>query len=428
MRKLVAGAGAFLLSLTGFLVVTQGTASAAVSGTTAVLGQRGSDFAWSCTVNPGGATVDVAGRSWTAPSGNSVDTAAYSGGTVVSVPGPNGTTVQRSRISGTSPVTLKFYRDAKASTAYQGRCAWYSQGTNTQLGITSNYWNATTGTDVAKTAFGAWTGPDRSPNTNPVETYAQMVTRVTSLFCQAACSTLPTQRYFPGSAWVHYSTEAGNRHVVTSVNPDMAQVGAGTLDATILAWLRAFPSSPETVYVTLWHEPDQNRGGAQGTASVYIAGMRHFADLVHQVKAETGHSNLDVYQVFMRGQYIPAGAWETWWSGDDKIDTIGFDAYRRSSGTFSTAAGLYGPVWQIAVEHSKPLIIPETSVFNPDGTYVPTEAEYAAFVSDAVAYLKGRAESVLWFEANKEQIDGKWEVSEHPDALTIWRAAVQGSV
>src|SRR5689334_22652318 len=86
--------------------ITVGVAQAAVSGTVNPAAVSGSDFSWTCDVNPDGTTIYVAGRSWYNP--NRQDAPA------VDTP--------RKQISGSSTQRLAFSRDGEPNTSYGYRC------------------------------------------------------------------------------------------------------------------------------------------------------------------------------------------------------------------------------------------------------------------------------------------------------------------
>lgn len=111
----------FALALVG---VTATPALAAVSGTTTtpvLSNPNGSDFTWSCTINPDGTTQYVSGRWWKDPLNGSVATNSVD----PSLPVSNG----RNVISGTEPVTLDFASDGDENQQYKGRCLTFADDT-----------------------------------------------------------------------------------------------------------------------------------------------------------------------------------------------------------------------------------------------------------------------------------------------------------
>jgi PKD repeat protein len=126
----------WLVAIVGTLVVLSvlpvTAAHAAVSnvlGNATVDSPNGTDFTWTCTVNPGGASIWVTGASWNNPS-NPAYPQQFAG--AVGMPVTN----NRTNVSGSTPVVLTFKRATSLENQSMGyRCIWYSSATtNTQLG------------------------------------------------------------------------------------------------------------------------------------------------------------------------------------------------------------------------------------------------------------------------------------------------------
>jgi PKD repeat protein len=119
------------------------SASAAVTGTTTapVLSiPNGSDFTWSCTINPDGTTQYVSGRWWLDPLNGTVATNEVD----PNLPVENG----RNVISGTDPVTLYYSSNGAENSPYRGRCLTFATSTTqTYTWRTPEYWSLTTSYD-----------------------------------------------------------------------------------------------------------------------------------------------------------------------------------------------------------------------------------------------------------------------------------------
>lgn len=118
-------------------------ALAAVSGTTTapvLSSPNGSDFTWSCTINPDGTTQYVVGRWWLDPLNGTVATNEVD----PALPVQDG----RNVISGIEPVTLNYSSDGAENSPYRGRCLTFATSTTqTYTWRTPEHWSIITGID-----------------------------------------------------------------------------------------------------------------------------------------------------------------------------------------------------------------------------------------------------------------------------------------
>jgi len=125
----------WLIVLAGALTIVGISPAVAHAAVTNTLGNatvdspNGTDFTWTCTVNPGGASIWITGTSWNDPS-NPAYPQQFTGAD--GMPSTN----NRTNVTGSSPIVLTFKRATTLENQSMGyRCIWYSSATtSTQLG------------------------------------------------------------------------------------------------------------------------------------------------------------------------------------------------------------------------------------------------------------------------------------------------------
>ena len=314
----------FLLVPTLALVgLGAGTANAAVTGTLNPAVVHGSDFTWTCDINPGGSTIYVAGRSWydpTRPDSPAVDT-------------------PRQQISGSTTQRLSFTRDGDALTAYGYRCVWFSSATTTTLlGRTANALFVTTGSD---TMFGSNVdGSTRVPCTSGTagcecdanglnctrkETFTEALTRQDATYAPKILRV-----YWPGLPSTSCSNQqnALTRPTVQSWKGDPGQLSAGAYNATLNAWFSCF-NRPSRV--SFYHEPEDNfTTSTQKTA--YRAAWVAFVNLA---EAHPNRANLIPTLILADYDFVSGRNWRDWYT--PQVHEIWWDTYQfkeeNASGT-----------------------------------------------------------------------------------------------
>jgi hypothetical protein len=263
------------------------------------------------------------------------------------------------------------------------------------------------------TLWGAFCGPTKYPNADPIEDKATMRARVCSEY---GVTTLGVERLFNMGGWAPPPAAP----CIISFDQDPSAVAAGDFDAEIAAFVAAL--NPDIHYwLCLNHEPE-----TKWTPGNQVAGFRRFHDVVMANRTSVKTKTAPILMAFT----LIHGNAEQWYPGDDYCDALGFDSYWRPT-TENTAAKAFQPCINYAVTKDKPLLICETSMgaVNHGGkmldfasnTYVDIpEASWTTFVTEAKALLNGNARAVCWFETCK--VDGSWRLYPHTDAAAAWKA------
>jgi hypothetical protein len=219
--------------------------TAAYAGTILTLNPAtvtGSDFSWSCDVNPGGTTSYVAGASWvTAGGGDFVETA-------------------RVAVSGSATSTVHFTRDGAPNVAYQYRCKAYPVST----GGTATLSAKADVTTVGDTRYGDIVS---TVNEGIPYTRANFITLYNSHRAQFGGATPLGVRLYSSDevpvptdpspsvteqimAWV------ATNHPDESITVSFKSYNGGRL-ASLLSWAQANTVDLTVIY---YHEPQENWG------------------------------------------------------------------------------------------------------------------------------------------------------------------------
>jgi hypothetical protein len=268
----------------------------------------------------------------------------------------------------------------------------------------------------SKTLFGAFAGQANYPNTG--ENKAQMRARILRDF---SVPRLPVERIFNEGSW---TVPAKGTPSVLSINQNPAMIASGSLDAPLDTLLKELKANGDKCWFTAVHEADNHKYAGPDMVAAY----KH----IQARRDAVGANNVLVGPILMSyTQYKAPATVDTYCY--DGMDFLGFDAYFRPKSP-KTAETVYGPCIAAAKAHGVPMVIGETSVGMAGAQRTDrtnsgfTEAEWTACTKDAVDYLKTQptVQAVCWFEVNKS--DGDWRLTNHPEALKVYRAAMLGSL
>lgn len=167
--------------------------------------------------------------------------------------------------------------------------------------------------------------------------------------------------------------DVSHRASVWSAKPDLAQLAAGSLDASINAFLATIPST-HVAFVTIWHEPDGKIRKGQFTLAQWKPAFQHFCDLVHA--AGKPHLYTTLILEAWSGQHPSTGTtYADLWPGSGYVDVFGVDGY---SNTGSDSA-LWGPAVTFASSKNVAWGIGEVGCATTyDTTWMRKQATYAA--------------------------------------------------
>jgi len=135
-------------------------------------------------------------------------------------------------------------------------------------------------------------------------------------------------------------------------------IASGAYDRWIRARADAVRALGLPLYLCFHHEPEDNE--AFGTPSAFVAAYRHVVDLFR----EEGASNVAFVWTMMSASFGGDGAVaEAFYPGDSWVDAVGVDAYNWSPGRagsrWRSFAEIVGPARRFALEHARPLVVPE---------------------------------------------------------------------
>jgi hypothetical protein len=390
--------------------ITVGVAQAAVSGTVNPATVSGSDFSWTCDVNPDGTTIYVAGRSWYNP--NRPDAPA------VDTP--------RKQISGSSTQRLTFSRDGEPNTSYGYRCVWFGSATSTTLlGRTDTSLTVTTKSD---TMFGANVdGSTRLPCAAGTSgcTCDQVTHACTRKETFQEALTREDAAYAPKFMRLYWqdlpSTNcAEERNVLSRQRPslqsfkgDPGQLSAGAYNSTLNAWLSCFN---QPTRVTFYHEPENDfTTAAQKTA--YRASWDAFINLV---QAHPNHANLIPTLILMDYDLVSSAGrnWRDWYNprvSELWWDTYGFNDRDTDHTNNDKMAAHQTKRASLAVNRAegKPYGIGEIGYNDP--------TDRPAFLSDLAAWARSNhIVGVAYFDSNGTTGDHRLKDSA---SQTAWRTA-----
>ncbi len=303
-------------------------ANAAVTATLNPATVRGSDFTWTCDINPSGATIDVTGASFLNAGGSFVETA-------------------KQRVSGTSTVRLSFTRDGAASSLYGYRCKWYDTAGNL-LGRNDPYLTVMTTYD---TTYGAITGTLNDPGGSSASNWEQLYTDHRSMLGNRigvrvfSGGTIPlatdttTQGQF--MAWI-----AAN-HPDEPVAVSFKQYSDATRLNSLMSWAQTYGIRLTVIY---YHEPQDNC--AAGTTAACPATYKQvYRDMRTAINAHPWHANVSLHKVLswywqnFNAASHPGTSWSDYVEPAvggvkaDPADAVTWDAYSPSFWTrYATAA------------------------------------------------------------------------------------------
>lgn len=124
-------------------------------------------------------------------------------------------------------------------------------------------------------------------------------------------------------------------------------------------WTRLVASYGSQIYFTLNHEPETADSAANGTPAEFVAAWRRTVELLRA----NGGAEVPTVLVLGRGAYA-SGSISLWYPGDDVVDVVGVDPYNwyLCQGTerpWVSPGDLIEPALNFAIDHDKPLAIPE---------------------------------------------------------------------
>ncbi|MDG6107220.1 hypothetical protein Daura_31365 [Dactylosporangium aurantiacum] len=409
MRSLARRTVLLLVLALGLVGLDAGVAHAASAGTVSPATVHGSEFTFTCDINPGGATVYVAGRSWNVP-----------------VITPTAVDTTRTAISGTATQRLTFTRDGAPNTTYGYRCVWFSSPTSTTLaGKTTNSLEVTTGAD---TVLGANVdGSSRvacTPGTGGCTCDAQNVCTRAETFDEALAR--QDAAYAPGMLRLFYSglpstscandRNAQTRPVLISWKAAPADVSAGTYDATLNAWLSCFTKPTRVSY---YHEPEDNFTTA-GAQTAYRAAWDAFIDLV---QAHPNHANL-IPTLILSDWSLAAGSgrdWTGWYN--PRVSELWWDVY----GFNETDTNATNDQLMAAHQAQRPSLAASRGVGKPYGIGelgYNKASNRPAFLADAAAWARANdIVGMLYFDSIGTLGDHRLRDTASQAA---WRTAIAG--
>jgi len=404
MRHLARRAVFLLVPGLTLVALNAGPANAAVTGTLNPAVVHGSDFTWTCDINPGGVTIYIAGRSWydpARPDFPAIDT-------------------PRKQISGTTTQRLSFTRDGDAQTTYGYRCVWFSSATATALyGRTAVSLTVTTGVDgstvLGSNVDGSTSVPCTSGSTckngmRP-ETFAEALARQDATYAPRILRIFWTG--LPSTSCSHEKNSL-SRPTVQSWKGDPSQLSAGAYNATMNAWFSCFR---QPTRVTYYHEPENNfTTDAQKAA--YRAAWVAFVNLA---EAHPNRANL-IPTLILGDLNLAAGRnWQDWYTA--RVHEIWWDLYNFKEENSSATDD------EMMADHQalRPSLAVTRAVGKPYGIAelgYDKPANRPAFLTDAAAWARtNNIVGVTYFDSFGTLGDHRLTDTASQGA---WRSAIVG--
>lgn len=135
---------------------------------------------------------------------------------------------------------------------------------------------------------------------------------------------------------------AKNRLVwISFKTPKWSQVANGDHDAVLDGTLRALDNTGHPVWVTFWHEPENDEGKSNaGSAADYVNMQRHIRQRMNAINTK----NIAFAPVYQSSKIISMGSAHNNWYASGIWDFIGFDIYERDG-----SKSLLGSKWNTTI-------------------------------------------------------------------------------
>ncbi|MGI8676499.1 MAG: hypothetical protein ACR2JT_06145 [Nocardioidaceae bacterium] len=143
------------------------------------------------------------------------------------------------------------------------------------------------------------------------------------------------------------------KRVQVSFKSDPAAFAAGTYDAQLISWLVSIPEG-WTVWLTFWHEPNDELKARQFTADSYRAAWSHLSLVARsQTPALSLGTRVLLAPVFMGYQANTATGWsDAWVPSPAEVDVLCWDCYGNpgkggARGVYPTVNGKVDPCLRV---------------------------------------------------------------------------------
>lgn len=135
---------------------------------------------------------------------------------------------------------------------------------------------------------------------------------------------------------------AKNRLVwISFKTPKWSHVANGDHDAVLDGTLRALDNTGHPVWVTFWHEPENDEGNANaGSAADYVNMQRHIRQRMNALNTK----NIAFAPIYQSSKIISMGSAHNNWYASGIWDFIGFDIYERDG-----SKSLLGSKWTTTI-------------------------------------------------------------------------------
>ncbi|HRJ91090.1 MAG TPA: Ig-like domain-containing protein [Candidatus Saccharibacteria bacterium] len=122
------------------------------------------------------------------------------------------------------------------------------------------------------------------------------------------------------------SNYSNNRLVwISFKTPKWSEVAAGTHDSTLDSMLRTLDNAGKPVWVTFWHEPENDEGQANaGSATDFVNMQRHIRSRIDALNT----THIAFAPVYQSSKIVSMGSAHNNWYGSGIWDFIGFDIYQ----------------------------------------------------------------------------------------------------
>lgn len=238
---------------------------------------------------------------------------------------------------------------------------------------------------------------------------AQIAVRRTStaLFGSSRVADLPSFVEHVGATRVYSATSWGKAEIVAALDRGCRAfvISTKTVDpASLRAFLRGKPSDV-TVYLTYWHEHEDNLRDGSLTLAQYEAGSRTVADVAHEFEGVLygpihNGNNKNAAGKWVVGEWVDV-------SDTSIYDFWGTDIYCPDN---QDPADRFAPIIAKARALGLPLVIGETGAPNGPGQ--------AAWAAKARAWVEQHDAVACYWHSQKSSADTNWRLTD--DAARVW--------
>jgi beta-mannanase len=211
---------------------------------------------------------------------------------------------------------------------------------------------------------------------------------------------------------------AGSTPLISWNGTDTREIASGKFDSMITERARAARDLKKPILMRwFWEMEGQKKDQLAGTPDNYIAAWRH----VRGIFQREGATNVS-WAWCPTSAAFKDGSAQPYYPGDADVDWICADGYskypEKAKGHFRSFGDVFGPFYQWAVQHNKPILVGEFGVRGPDDQ----RANWIRATSQEVPQQFPKIRALVYFDSPDR---GDFELRDQPTALAAWSALVK---